>query len=982
MLLQSAIEPWVGERAPFALFYLAVTISAMFGGAGAAILATSLSIPTVFFFFMEPRYTFIAGHPTEVPALILFFIVTVPTSLAGYQLNRSRARLQDSLRAFRRQTELLKQSPGAIIIRAPDGTIRWWGPGAELLYGWSSEEATGRVAHELLHTEFPAEFSELNAQVQQGSDWKGELRQRTKTGSVVIVSSAWHAAKTDGVLDIIETNVDITERVKAQKDQAMLASIIESSHDAILSEDLDGIILSMNAGAERIFGFIAEQVVGKSLATFVSPEYAPSAQAILDRFRRGEQTVRYERTEQTRDRGKIELSVTVSPIRNSKGELIGLSRIAQDITERKRAERELRESEVRYHSILENMSEGLIITDAYGKVVYENPASVQMHHLTFQSSSETARLDRESVEGRWQVFDLERRPLVFDQFPITRILRGEHLREQVVRVRNRETGLEFVASFNGRTTVDEQGAVQFAFLTIRDISEEVRIREEIEARERTFRGVVESNMVGTFFWNVDGRITSANNRLLEMIGYTHEDLASGQLYWKALTPPEFTEADAIAINEVIATGIVKIPYEKEFVRKDGTRIPILITGAILDPNRHEGVSHVLDITDRKRLEKQLGDALQRAEAANSAKDQFLAVLSHELRTPLSPVFVAIELIQRQDGLTAQSKNLLEVIRRNVAMEVRLIEDLLDLTRIVQGKISLHKERLNIADVLSRVADVCRPDIEAKGIHFGIRLKESSLPVFGDSSRLQQVFWNLIKNSVKFTERGGDIDVRSYIENSSVVVEVRDKGIGIEPALLPRIFDAFEQGGEQVTRQFGGLGLGLAITKRLVEMHDGRVTVESEGKGKGATFRVSLPLDQQEAIGQRIAPAERDAAAAPHRILLVEDHKDTSALMSMLLESHGHTVDVADNVADALKAASAHQYELLICDIGLPDKSGLDLMRELRRSGNTLKGIALSGYGRDEDIQSSMEAGFTEHLTKPVDINVLENAVERVAAGSY
>lgn len=980
VVLTWMLEPWVGERIPFGLFYLAISISAIYGGLFSALLAIVFSLPATLYFFMEPRFTFIIGDPAQLSALILFAIVTAPTSFMGYWIKRSRDRLSDSLHALRQQAVLLENSSDALVVRTLGGTIRWWSRRAENLYGWSSEEAVGRVLHELLQSKLPEELSKITARIERGEEWRGEIRQRTKTGRDIVVSSFWHPEISDGAVEILESNMEITTQVEAQRDQARLSAIVESSNDAIISEDLDGVILSWNAAAERLFGRSAKGVLGKPLIDLLPPQRVAEERTMLERVRRGEEIASYDTIRLTAFGGDLELSITASPIRSSKGEVIGISRIASNITGRTQVERTLRESEARYRAILENMSEGLIICDAKGEVIYENPASIELLRFAFQSTGETRRMDQASLAPYWELSDLARRPLPYDEYPVARILRGEQLKGLVVRVRNLKMGVDVVTSCNGGTILDEDGTLQFAFFTMRDITEERRITEELESREQKFRGVVESNIVGTFFWNVDGRITSANNRLLEMIGYTREDLAKGLVNWQELTPPEYSAADIAAVHEVRAVGELHSPYEKEYIRKDGTRVPIIITAAMLDADRRDGVAFVVDITDRKRLEAQLRDALKNAEAANVAKDEFLAVLSHELRTPLTPVFAAIAMIKRQDEMPAKSKEWLELIQRNVAMEARLIDDLLDLTRIVRGKISLHKERIGVADVLSRVAEVCRPDIQAKGIHFGITLREPSLPVFGDPARLQQVFWNLVNNSIKFTPHGGTIEVQACVEGSNVVVSVRDTGIGIESTLLPKVFEAFEQGGAGVTRQFGGLGIGLAIAKRLIEMHNGGVTVESEGKGKGATFRVSLPLERHAALDQRNESAEAHAAAVPREILLVEDHKDTSDLLTALLESLGHKVKVAGTIADALQAASAHSYDLLISDIGLPDRSGVDLMRELRRSGSTIKGIALSGYGREEDIQRCREAGFAEHLTKPVDIDLLEQAVARLGAG--
>jgi len=389
-----------------------------------------------------------------------------------------------------------------------------------------------------------------------------------------------------------------------------------------------------------------------------------------------------------------------------------------------------------------------------------------------------------------------------------------------------------------------------------------------------------------------------------------------------------------------------------------------------------------DVTERKRAEEalqrrseELEAARLQAEEANQAKDHFLAVLSHELRTPLTPVLAAVQLIQRMPDLSAALKQPLEVIRRNLQLEARLIDDLLDITRIVQGKLVLDHKPISISTVIERAVETVKPDIDARRLCFGMDLC-GPLLVNGDASRLQQVIWNLLNNAVKFTPEGGSVEIRCYREGDRLLIEVADSGIGIEPEALNRIFDAFEQGGRAITRQFGGLGLGLAIVKRLVEMHEGSISAHSEGKNRGSAFRVSLPLTST----RLSAEEEKRIHAAPtgcRRILLVEDNGDTAAMMKMLLEGFGYEVETAGDVSQALKAIESRGFDLLISDLGLPDRSGIELMHELRRRSNNIKGIALSGYGREEDLRRSREAGYSVHLTKPVDADYLVETVSRL-----
>jgi two-component system CheB/CheR fusion protein len=370
-----------------------------------------------------------------------------------------------------------------------------------------------------------------------------------------------------------------------------------------------------------------------------------------------------------------------------------------------------------------------------------------------------------------------------------------------------------------------------------------------------------------------------------------------------------------------------------------------------------------------------------AEAASRAKDQFLAVLSHELRTPLTPVLLMISLLQHRPGLSDEMKEDIATIRRHVELEARLIDDLLDLTRIARGKLQLTFETADAHAVLKDAVSICcgqrMQDVD-------LSLQASEHHVRADPGRFLQVFWNLLNNAQKFTPAGKRIAVRtSNPRPGTLRIEVCDEGIGIEPQALPKIFKAFEQGDTQSARPSGGLGLGLAIAQALVEAHGGTVAAASAGKDQGASFTVEMPTVAAPALRPAGAPAPRPplqvrAETKPLRLLLVEDHESTLRLMTRLLTGAGHAVSGATSVRSALDIAQRENIDLVISDLGLPDGTGLELMRQLRdRHG--LRGICLTGYGMEEDLARSAEAGFIEHLTKPVDIGRLQKAIDAAVA---
>jgi CheY-like chemotaxis protein len=349
------------------------------------------------------------------------------------------------------------------------------------------------------------------------------------------------------------------------------------------------------------------------------------------------------------------------------------------------------------------------------------------------------------------------------------------------------------------------------------------------------------------------------------------------------------------------------------------------------------------------------------------------------------VLAACSALLRDGRLPTDCIDQIRTIQRNVQLEARLIDDLLDLTRIARDKLRLELQSVDAHELLRQAVDICSPELIRKRLRLKIELSASRRHVRADPARLQQVYWNLINNAMKFTPAGGEITVRSRNEDDAwIAVDIADTGIGIEPSMLPRLFVAFEQAEVSAARRFGGLGLGLAISRKLVEMHEGQITAASAGPGQGSCFTVRLkPVEPLVIAPTPDAPVFRETQPAGVRILLVDDHEDTNRAMRRLLERWGYKVACAFSVESALQAASSEPFDLLISDIGLPDGSGLELMRELlaQPRPRPLRGIALSGFGMEDDIRKSREAGFHDHLTKPVSFQKLQAAIRDVVEQS-
>ncbi len=384
------------------------------------------------------------------------------------------------------------------------------------------------------------------------------------------------------------------------------------------------------------------------------------------------------------------------------------------------------------------------------------------------------------------------------------------------------------------------------------------------------------------------------------------------------------------------------------------------------------------LLDRQQAEMER--LFRETQEANARKDQFLATLSHELRTPLTPVLAAVSATNVETANREELQEIFSVIRRNIELEARLIDDMLDLTRISSGKLEITPRLADFHPILLHAVETCAEDFAAKNIQLDWRLDATHHAGKVDSARLQQVFWNLLKNAVKFTPQGGRIRISTRdMESACIEVEVSDNGIGIHHAMLERIFDAFEQGDPRMTRQYGGVGLGLAISKALIEAHEGSISASNREDGPGARFIVRLPAE----LPEEEVPVETSAqidpvpptgkTGHPFTILLVEDHADSAALFSQLLRMSGYHVLTATSVRAALEVFQKEDIDGVISDIGLPDGSGVELMEKLTAI-RPVPGIALSGYGMEEDLRRSEKAGFLRHLTKPVDWPKLEDAL--------
>jgi PAS domain S-box-containing protein len=635
------------------------------------------------------------------------------------------------------------------------------------------------------------------------------------------------------------------------QDQLILAAIVSSTDDAIIGKNLHGTITSWNPAAERIFGYNAQEAIGESLGLIVPANLQHEETDVLRRIRAGERIEHYETLRRTRDGALVELSLSVSPINAPDGTIVGASEIARDITRTRRLEHDAR------------------------------------HFAAIVASSDDA----------------------------------------------------------------------------------------IVAKD------------------LDSIVTSWNAAAERMFGYAAAEIIGRSVRLIIPGDRQYEEDDVL---KRIRAGRPIEHFETVRRRKDGTLVPVSLT---ISPIRSErgvviGASKIArDITARIRADEERLRLLDSARSANRLKDEFLATLSHELRTPLNAIVGYSRMLQG-GMLTGGDKQAaaLDTLVRNAASLTQIVEDVLDVSRIVSGKLRMNVQPVELSRIVREAAETSQAAADAKGIRLDVIADPQGTQVTGDPDRLRQVLWNLCSNAVKFSERGARVEVRLERVNSQVEVTVADTGIGIPPEFLPHLFERFSQADAGASRLQGGLGLGLAISRHLVELHGGRISAHSEGPGRGSTFRIELPVrgvgvhSSEEPRAHEAAIGRPAPLRVPRldgtRILVVDDDRDAQALSREILELTGATVITADSGQDALDKLVHGSADMLIADIGMPRMDGFELIARIRASEEAavrdIPAAALTAFARSEDRIRAMRSGFEVHLSKPIEPDALLAAAATLA----
>jgi PAS domain S-box-containing protein len=795
-------------------------------------------------------------------------------------------RLQRDERRQREQLHVTLSSIGdAVIVTDTQGLVTFMNPVAHALTGWRPEEAAGQPVGHV----FPIINEETRLPVENPVG--RVLREGVVVGlanhtlliaregrELPIDDSAAPIRGEDGtVAGVVLVFRDVSEVRRAVEARLHLAAIVESSDDAIISKDLEGTIVSWNKGAERLYGYKAAEIVGKPLALLVPAEHPNELPGLMERLRRGERIEHFETVRVRKDGTRVNVSLTISPVKNAAGKFIGASKIARDITDRKRHEESL--------SFLARVS---VLLAELGDV----PST--LHKVAGLAVPQFAD---------WCTVDLL----------------------------NPDGSLHRVAVAHADPARVEQ------------------------ARELTRRYPPDPNAPAGV-WRV---------------------LRTG----KPELIPEITDA--------LLEQAIKDPQRLRVLKDLGLRsylaVPLAIQGKtcgvltflLAASGRRFGSDDLRvaeDLAHRASVAIENAQLYSELKETGQRKDEFLAMLAHELRNPLAPIRNALQVMKIPGAdaeMLAQARDMTE---RQVQHMVRLVDDLLDVSRIMRGMIQLRRESLDLASVISQAVETAQPMIDAQGQSLIVNAPPEALRLEADPTRLAQVIGNLLHNAAKFSERAGRIWLIAERNGNEAVIRIRDEGAGISGELLPHVFDLFVQGDRTLERSQGGLGIGLTVVRKLVELHGGRVDVHSEGLGKGSEFTICLPGLRDalpgESPGTDLQPVRRQAS---RRVLVVDDNVDAAESLATLMRLEGHEVRVAHNGPEALRVAEEHHPEAVLLDIGLPGMNGYEVARSLRQQEHSRQAtlVAVTGYGQEEDRRLSREAGFNYHLTKPVDLTVLQ-----------
>jgi PAS domain S-box-containing protein len=793
--------------------------------------------------------------------------------------------------------------------------------------------------------------------------------------------------------------IDVTDQRMAEGDRGLLAAIVSSSDDAIISKTLDGIITSWNAGAERLFGYSAGEAIGRPILMLIPEERHDEEQRILDRIRKGLPIEHFE-TERVAKNGKrLQISITVSPVRNSQGRVIGASKVARDISERLLAAEAIRQSEERFRTLASNAPVGIFQTDLAGNTLFVNKAWCELSGLQPADARGDGwihavhPLDRERVIRDWQVACSQGLPS-HTEFRFRRPdgnivwLQGsaEPLRDPqgtmlgyigtVADITSRKLAEQALSDNEQRLAAELAGMNSLYHLTAQLLATEdlqsalQEVLTSAIALQRADMGCVHLYDAKSDTFKVAAQFGFEPTALDTLSTFDPHSASGRALLTESRVVIEDVELDSDYRH--------LLPFAKQAGYRAIQSTPLksrrdvmlgILSTHFREPRQWEARElRMLDLYARQAADfiEQMR-LIQSMREADHRKDEFLAMLAHELRNPLAPIRSGLDCLALEYGGGSES---ISIMQNQVEHLVRLVDDLLDVSRIARGKVELRKEIVEVAPLVERAIDATAWSFKSKEQSLDVLLPPDTICVDADPVRFVQVLGNLLNNASKYTPEGGHIELAVIPEEEEVILRVKDNGIGIERDLLPRVFDLFTQSSRALDRAQGGLGIGLTLVRSLVELHGGSVSAVSEGVGRGSEFIISLPKSQLTP-----QPLTRPKLETLHsrRIVVVDDNYGAARLVSILLKKLGdHEVEMAHDGPTALEKVQLLRPDIVLLDIGLPGMDGYEVARQIRATDiNQPLLVALTGYGRPEDQNESKAAGFDDHVVKPLSVDMLQ-----------
>jgi PAS domain S-box-containing protein len=906
----------------------------------------------------------------------------------------------------------------AVISTDAEGRVTFMNAVAERLTGWSLAEAEGRPLLDIFcivneHTRRPVENPAIRALrdgVTVGLANHTVLIARDGSERPIDDSAAPIRDGSGEPLGSVLVFRDVSERKRAEEARARLAAIVDSSDDAIISKTLDGVIRTWNAGARRLFGYTAEEAVGQSITLIIPPERQDEEREILGRLVRGEHIKHFETVRVAKDGRRLDISLTISPLRDPAGHITGASKIARDITERQRADRALRASEGRHRFLLDLAAATRLSTDP--AEIMAISARMLAEHLDVDRCAYAEVEDESiyvitgdhargvpSIVGRWPIASfgaghlrcmLANEPYVVDDvadepragadksaYEATTI-------QAVICVPLHKAGklVAAMAVHQSRPrhwSPEEVELVRTMVIRSWESIERARVSRGLQdTADRLALALAAANL-GDWSWDAATDLVDLSARAAEIFGLP---ASAPPMTWAQLQGrihPADREWARVRVEQSIASCA---PYDIEYrvQRAEGDVIWVSARGHVrCDPaDRRIGMYGVVqDISEAKQFEQELHARAEQLALADRKKDDFIALLAHELRNPLAPIRHGLQVMRLAGGDASVIARTRDMMDRQLGHMVRLIDDLLDVSRLTRNRLVLQRTRVQLTEVISHAVEIARPAIEAAGHVLTVALPDEPVFLHADLTRLAQVFGNLLANSVKYTGRGGHIHLAAERQGQEIVVSVRDDGIGIPGSALPFIFEMFSQADESRERSAGGLGIGLALVKGVTEMHGGSVTATSEGHGKGSTFAVRLPA--MDSAQEPAVSASADGQARPgarRRVLVADDNVDAADMITLMLGNLGDEVATAHDGLEALAVAETFRPEFVLLDIGMPRLNGYEVARRLRERpwARAIRIVALTGWGQEKDRAQSRAAGCDDHLVKPVSLAELERLI--------